>query len=115
MRKSMQKMRRLVLSKLFDHLEQNYSVDQSRESFLSGNPDNHLIDMVLSFKSDPHLEELRSALDRLQEGSFGTCLSCKGWIEQRLLDEDPARRLCGECDREIVHSSLHLHVEGMHA
>lgn len=103
MRKSKRAMRRAVLDKLFGHLEESYGIDWTRESFVDGQLNVHQIDAILAFKSDPILDELRGALDRLEAGTFGVCISCKKPMSQEVLDSDPARRVCSGCEVEISH------------
>jgi len=98
-------MRRVVLRRMFDLLEQTYGIDLDREDFVGERTSLHEIDAVLAFKSDPRLEELRGALERIDEGSFGVCIGCKSDIDQQLLDEDPGRRMCEKCEKEYNRSS----------
>ncbi len=108
-------MRRAVLDKLFDHLEESYGIDWTRESFVDDQLSLHQIDAILAFKSDPTLDELRGALDRIEAGTFGECISCKQVISQDVLDSDPTRRVCSGCEVEISHVvtqhfAPHLHL-----
>jgi RNA polymerase-binding transcription factor DksA len=100
MKRSRRAMRSLVLSRMFDLLDQTYVIDIDREEFVGERASLHEIDAVLAFKSDPHLDELRSALERIDDGSYGVCIGCKMDIDQRLLDEEPARRICAKCETE---------------
>jgi DnaK suppressor protein len=43
------------------------------------------------------LREIRSALRRIDEGTFGTCLHCEEEISQRRLQAVPWARLCLQC------------------
>ncbi len=43
------------------------------------------------------LREIRSALRRIDEGTFGTCLNCEEAISQRRLLAAPWARLCLQC------------------
>ena len=98
-------MRRAVLYRMFDLLEQTYGIDVNREEFVGEGVSLHGIDAALAFKSDPRLEELRGALERIDDGSFGVCLGCRSPISWRLLDEEPARRMCEKCEKEYNRSS----------
>jgi RNA polymerase-binding transcription factor DksA len=98
-------LQRVVLSKLFDHLQEFYGVDSSRDSFLEGRLNLHQIDALLAFKSDPQLDELRSALDRLEHGTYGVCIACKHTIGREILERDPGRRLCGGCEQGFNHGA----------
>lgn len=99
-------MRRAILCCLYEHLTQTYKVDCPREEFLGGELSLHQIDAILAFKSDPRLNELRHAIDRLDEGSYGVCIGCKGEIGQEVLDRDPARLMCAECEKVFDHPTL---------
>jgi RNA polymerase-binding transcription factor DksA len=104
MKRSSRAMRSLVLSRMFDLLDQTYGIDIDREEFVGERASLHEIDAVLAFKSDPHLDELRGALERIDDGSYGVCIGCKMDIDQRLLDEEPARRICPKCEKEYNRS-----------
>ncbi len=96
-------MRRAVLSRLFEHLQAKYGFDWSREVFIDGPASGHQVDAALAFKSDAQLEEFRSALHRLEEGTYGICLTCKRPISQDALNADPTTRLCPACEQAYVH------------
>jgi len=96
-------MRRVILSKLYDHLEREYTINVPRETFLERSLLHHELEALLAFKSDPLIDEMCSALGRLHEGTYGTCLTCKRPIEQQLLDSDPVRRVCGVCEQVYTH------------
>jgi RNA polymerase-binding transcription factor DksA len=100
-------MRRVVLSKMFDLLDTSCDVGMTREEFING-ASLHQIDAILSFKSDTHLDELRGALDRIDEGTFGICLGCKGEISRQLLIEDPSLRMCHVCEDEVNHPASRM-------
>jgi RNA polymerase-binding transcription factor DksA len=46
-------------------------------------------------------KETRSALNRLEEGTFGLCESCGRRIDPRRLRVVPSARYCIECQREM--------------
>ncbi|MGA9119134.1 MAG: hypothetical protein WB699_07175 [Bacteroidota bacterium] len=96
-------MRRVVLSKLFEHLKENYGLDWSEEIFDENRVSVHQLDAVLAFKSDFVLDELCSALNRLEEGTYGVCIRCKSPMGEEILDDDPTRRLCPSCARSFTH------------
>lgn len=43
------------------------------------------------------LSEVESALERIEEGSYGVCDRCGEEIRDEELDADPLARLCGRC------------------
>jgi hypothetical protein len=114
MTKSKRVMRRQILSLLYDRLQNQSYVFYARETFLSGELSLHDIDAMLAFRSDPCLEELRHALDRLDSGTYGMCLGCKSSINQDALDAEPTRRICSSCEEKFVHVApspyFHAHV-----
>jgi hypothetical protein len=96
-----------ILCTLFEHLHETYGFDLSREIFADGRLSLHQLDALLAFKSDARVEELRCALERLDQGVYGVCIRCHQTISDALLNEDPARRVCTECEEEFSHSVLH--------
>lgn len=107
MRKNKRAVRGAILCRLFEHLEGAYGIDWSQDLIVDGQLSLHQIDALLAFKSDALIDELRSALDRLDAGVYGICICCKRTISGALLEHDPARRVCVECEEEFSHSTLH--------
>ena len=107
MRQNNQRIRRVILSRLYDHLTQQYFVPWPREPFISGRMTQHEVDAVLAFKSDPCLDELRTALDRLDHGTYGICISCKGRIPLEALVLNPGQRICAACEEGFTHANMH--------
>ncbi len=101
MKRSKRAMRLRILAYLFRHLKALYNLDWPRKVFGTGEISEHDVDAMVAFKSDPHLDELHAALRRLEREKFGTCIRCSLDIDQTLLDDDPTRRLCAECEREM--------------
>lgn len=108
MARSKRSMRRIILCRLFEHLDEAYGIEMSREIFTEGGLCIHQIDALLAYKSDPVIDALRGALQRLEDGSYGDCLSCKKTLPQELLDADPARRMCDECEVRVREGVHHL-------
>jgi len=100
------RIRRVILSRLYDHLLEQYFVPWPREPFVAGTVTEHEVDAVLAFKSDVRLDELRTALDRLDHGTYGVCISCKGRIPLESLVLNPAQRLCATCEQLLAGSEL---------
>jgi hypothetical protein len=107
MAKNKRAVRCAILCRLFEHLENTGGIDLSRDLFINGQLSLHQIDALLAFKSDALIDELRSALDRLDAGVYGICIRCRRKINGVLLDHDPARRVCAECEEEFSRSTLH--------
>jgi RNA polymerase-binding transcription factor DksA len=91
-------LRRVVLGRMWDTLDVNFGSTVGRQDFVDGAMSMRDIDGFLSFKSDPVLEELRSALLRIDQGTYGVCISCKRQMSAETLFHDPARRMCPECE-----------------
>ena len=110
MKRSKRAMRLVILSSIFKHLKAVYHLDWPRREFGSGQITDYELSALLAFKSDPWLNELRDALERLENQEYGICIGCGEEIEQRLLDEYPARRLCRNCEnsfsRRLTHESV---------
>jgi RNA polymerase-binding transcription factor DksA len=51
----------------------------------------------LDFKNDERLVELKEALERIDRGKFGVCLSCGGPIEIHTLKASPGVQFCDNC------------------
>ena len=47
------------------------------------------------------LAQVRSALDRMEDGSFGECLHCGNMIGEKRLDAVPWTPYCIECQEKI--------------
>jgi len=109
-KKSSRHMRQVILGRLYTHLKESYSISLSEEFLTQDQVSLHQIDAMLAFKSDPQLDELRAALERLEDGSYGFCLGCKEKIDDELMDADPTLRFCERC--ESVYSHVVLKYEG---
>jgi RNA polymerase-binding transcription factor DksA len=94
-------MRRVILSNLFEHLRLNYDFERPADSFVSGQISDREIDIVLSYKSDHRLGELREALARVESGTYGYCIGCKRPLSRADLEEDPAKRVCVACEESF--------------
>ena len=105
MQNGVRSLQRAVLSKLFDHLQKHYGVDTARDFIMDGRLNLHQIDALLAFKTDPQLDELRAALDRLEHGTYGVCISCKHPISREILERDPGRRICSGCEQGFNHGA----------
>jgi RNA polymerase-binding transcription factor DksA len=91
---------------MWDILDVNYGSTIAREDFIDGAFSPHEMEGILSFKSDAHLEELRNALTRIEQGTFGVCISCKHRISRESLYNDPVRRMCPECEQRFTRASM---------
>lgn len=67
----------------------------------------------LAFKGDPHLNELRLALERIKRGEYGQCIFCKGDIAMEILTELPTAHFCHDCAERLVQKKSSKSVERM--
>jgi RNA polymerase-binding transcription factor DksA len=105
MQKGWSDMRRFILDTFFDRLEECYGREVGVEARQKSSLSLHEVDELLAFRSDSRLEELREALARVDDGTFGLCMGCRGHIEHRLLARDPAQRVCMHCEQRFFHVS----------
>lgn len=99
-------MRHVILGRLYTHLQDRYSIILPEAFSLEDRVSLHQLDAMLAFRSDPLLDELRAALARIEDGTFGLCLSCKKEIDEDVMDRDPTRRMCDRCERVYSHAAL---------
>lgn len=82
--------------------------DETEEIF--GTNDNHLgdaasgtldreIDYTLETNSEQVLAAIEAALERIDEGTFGTCSNCGRQIAEERLEARPWATLCIDCKR----------------
>ena len=64
----------------------------------------------LAFKGDPHLNELRLALERIKRDEYGQCIFCKGDISMEILRELPTAHFCKPCADTLMKKSTVLKV-----
>ncbi|HTY58161.1 MAG TPA: hypothetical protein VMF59_05060 [Bacteroidota bacterium] len=94
-------MRRVILSNLFEYLKLNYDFERPPDGFTSGQISDREVDILLSYKSDHRLGELREALARVESGTFGYCLGCKRPLNGSDLEQDPTKRMCPACEESF--------------
>src|ERR1700753_1765085 len=73
-------------------------VDGVREQLLAGRT--RLSDVLGHSQSEQMvrlLEEVDSALERIDQGNFGVCEVCLGTVEEDRLRENPLARVCLDC------------------
>ena len=111
---NMKALRRVILGRLFDHLREHYGIELTREAFVDGDLSLRRIDELLAFKSDLRIGELRGALGRLEEGTYGTCIVCKARMQAELLLDDPTRRCCSGCEKRLSRAAIHSGHASLH-
>ena len=110
MQKSKRALRRRILLHLFSHLKIKFDLDVTTDERTLGEFSESAVDALLSFRNDHEIEELRSALMRLREGSYGFCISCKSRLSDAHLTHDPAMRLCPACAEALAHGMREAHL-----
>jgi len=83
-------MREVILDRIATILQDVYeeSIQEYSETYITAK---------LAFKSDPQLNELRLALERINRGEYGRCIFCKGDIDHDLLMRSPTAHFCEQC------------------
>lgn len=77
--------------------------DQSVDDDPTGQAEEPENEEVLEDLGAAGLQEIRmieAALDRIRQGSYGTCANCGEKIDEKRLDAVPATPLCAECARQ---------------
>jgi len=85
-----EEIREIILRRITGILHDMYGEEVRDLSFPS-------VMAMMAFKGDPHLNELRLALERLERGEYGSCICCKGAIDAHVLRENPAAHFCTHC------------------
>lgn len=83
-------LREVILSRIERILEDTYQERLSDDSWGG-------IVARLAFKSDPLLNELRLALERINRGEYGRCIFCQESIPFAILHETPTAHFCDRC------------------
>jgi DnaK suppressor protein len=50
---------------------------------------------------DNRLEDIKKAIERIENGIYGICEDCEKEIEEEVLEANPASTLCKECKKNI--------------
>jgi RNA polymerase-binding protein DksA len=100
------------VEKAIDNLQASHpgSIDDETEE-ISGSSDNHLadtatatldreIDYTLEENSTRMLTAIDTSLRRIDDGTYGTCTSCRKPIAEERLEAYPWADLCIDCKRE---------------
>ena len=101
---------RVVAAIEYLHEENPGSLEEETGELVSGSADNHMadtatatfdreLDYTLEDNSGHGLAEIDAALQRLDEGTFGTCRSCGKTIDEARLDALPWAMKCIDCKR----------------
>ncbi len=80
----------IILQRIAAILEEVYHEAPTQLDALS-------ISARLAFRADPHLNELRLALQRIARGEYGNCIFCKGSIPLEILRDLPTAHFCDNC------------------
>jgi len=52
---------------------------------------------ILDFITDKPLIEIRNAINRINQGTFGICVGCRNEIQADLLETKPTITICSKC------------------
>ncbi|MDH7516556.1 MAG: hypothetical protein QHI48_11865 [Bacteroidota bacterium] len=88
--KELQEIEEIIIARMATILDKVYHEplsDVTREA----------VDAHLAFKADPHLNELRLALQRISRREYGKCIFCKEEIPFPILRELPTAHFCDRC------------------
>lgn len=84
----------------------------NREGNLESLLDRSAFDEDESGKVQALLSEIKGALERVEDETYGTCIICHGHVEQELLEVQPVAQVCLECisreQRAQLEEDLHL-------
>lgn len=72
----------------------NHPADIGSEVFERGK------DLALRESDSLHLDEIDEALERMEDGTYGSCLHCGAEIPYARLEAQPAARFCVECKED---------------
>lgn len=92
---------RMILNSLYNYLETTYDIECPHDINADTAVSLRQVDAFLAFRSDPTLEYLKRALARVEGGTYGICLGCKRSMGQDLLEADPGRCFCPECETRL--------------
>jgi hypothetical protein len=94
-------MRRSIVALLVDRLRASHDLEFPSGTHALDGISAYEIEALLSVRSDPQIDELRGALERLENRTFGICIACKSRIDWSILLRNPCRRICPECEDEF--------------
>ena len=86
---------------LLRYMEDHYCVPNSITDELRTDPRVELLDRLMAFRSSTWYYELRAALLRIEDGSYGRCMICTGRISPEKLEFLPTSRLCSDCLQDL--------------
>ena len=71
------------------------------DATLDGGSDSYSMEFSLELlrMDGDSLEKIDGALDRIEAGEFGRCVTCQAWIQKGRLDMVPHAKTCIECQR----------------
>lgn len=77
--------------------QQDFSVDHMADAGSDSYDQDFTLGLIESEQEE--VREIMSALERIKEGSYGTCETCTEEISKARLEAIPHARLCIECKR----------------
>ncbi len=94
-------LRKNIVGQMLRRLHIGGPSTQGLEDIVSEPHGTQQLDRMLSFRGDPWLYEFRTALKRMEEGTYGICSLCKEPIPLDKLQLHPTARVCDSCVREL--------------
>jgi DnaK suppressor protein len=97
----------LEAEKELQHLEQQIEANKPEYGLGTGSTGFDLweVNLVRRDQVTERIEELREALERLDEDEFGRCEECGAKIDPERLEILPATTLCADCARKASAST----------
>jgi|APSaa5957512576_1039674.scaffolds.fasta_scaffold55075_2 RNA polymerase-binding transcription factor DksA len=71
--------------------------DNASDDTEAAEQEGHARSKALSVKTEEALGHVRSAMKRVEDGSFGQCTACKKMVDTDRLKINPTAELCLEC------------------
>jgi DnaK suppressor protein len=96
-------MKEVILREINDRLREGREAgkDDGMDTYdLATEERDREISMILTDREKDKLEAIESAIERMDEGSYGTCESCESDIAEGRLEAMPFTRLCVSCQAE---------------
>lgn len=74
--------------------------DNASDDTEAAEQDGHARSEALGKKTEEALLNVRSAMERVENGSFGLCTKCKKMVDTDRLKINPTAKLCLECAKK---------------
>lgn len=88
------------LSKEDPYSDQSRLNDNASDDTEAAEQDGHARATALSAETEEALTKVRSAMSRVEDGSFGQCTECKMMVDTDRLQINPTAELCLDCAKK---------------